>query len=254
MKKMLFLSLFAVLIFLPVFANSWTGNLHDYLCPENLSVSCGIGDSLEFKKSYIFGTFNHLCYDGRADCVPRLVASYYVKKYYVEGRGDSNLLGGAAHLFQDSFCPDHWYPMREFFGKIFVPFAPSWVATIEPQVEHYISSQQKDWNIPIEFRGQIININKDYLDSQKENMILFLAQEPKEGLQELENRINSRIWIDFLRGYKEWIMVMMIIALPLLGYYAFKWKKKRENKTELIFFGLFSCILIFLLLIILLFY
>jgi len=148
-----------------------------------------------------------------------------------------NLLGAAAHLLQDASCPDHWYPMREILGKIIVPFAPSWVGTIESQVMSYRTSGEKNWSIPIEFQGRVVNINETYLLAQRRYIQDFLSEESEESLEEIEKQIASRVFWHNLRSYKEWTMVGALLMTPALAYEAWRWKKKaraRGKKTDLI--------------------
>jgi hypothetical protein len=169
--------------------------------------------------------------------VARLVAKYYVKKYHVEGQQDSKLLGAAAHLLQDANCPDHWYPTREIFGSVIVPFAPSWVETIESQVDSYLRSGEKNWSIPLEFQGKRINIDDAYLLSQKAYIQNFLSTEPQESLEEIGAQIDAKSFWSGLRGYKEWIMVGAILTIPFLAYEVWQWKRKgktAKKKADLI--------------------
>lgn len=240
MNQKFFLLFFVFLLtasFFPSTVMAWTGAVHDYMCPEGFQIDCKIADTQDFKKNYPYGDVSHHCYDNKTDAPVRLVAKYYVKKYYVEGQKDSNLLGAAVHLLQDASCPDHWYPTREFFGRIFVPFAPSWVGTIESKVESYRLSGEKNWNIQIDFQGKTVNVNDDYLLSQRRHVQDFLSKEPEESLEEIERQINSRIFWHNLRSYKEWIVVAALVMTPFLAYDAWQWKKKAKTtkkKTDLI--------------------
>jgi len=234
----LLLAFLITVLLLPSTVMAWTGAVHDYMCPEGYLIDCKIADSSDFQKNYPYARQSfHLCYDNKTDGLPRLVAKYYVKKYYVEGQEDLDLLGAAAHLLQDASCPDHWYPTRKIFGKIFVPFAPSWVGTIESKVESYRKSGEKDWNIQIKFQGKVINVNDDYLLRQKRYIQDFLSKEPEESLEEIEKQIESRIFWSGLRSYKEWIVVGALLMTPFLAYDAWRWKKKAKTtkkKTDLI--------------------
>lgn len=250
-----------ILLLLPSTAMAWTGAVHDYMCPEGYDIDCKTADSSDFKRNYPFGGSNsHLCYDNKTDGHARLVAKYYVKKYYVEGQKDPNLLGAASHLLQDASCPDHWYPTREILGKIFVPFAPSWVGTIEFRVEDYRWNDVEDWNIQIEFQGRVININDAYLRKQKEYVQDFISNEPQDSLEEIEKQIESRIFWHNLRSAKEWIMLGAILMTPILVYYAWQWKKKAKTAKkkidliETILVLLILAVLLSLLLLIILFY
>jgi len=250
------LSLFvAVGLILPSSAKAWGPKTHNYMCPDNYAIDCTIADSHEFMKNYRFGEkFYHLCLDNKSDCPPRLIAKYYLKKYYVEEEKDPNLLGAAAHLLQDSACPEHWYPKREYFGKVFVPFAPSWLNTVESSVEDYLADQRSDWNIPVNYQGETININQAYLDTQKESIQNYLSQEPSESLEEIEAQINSQNSWARLRSYKEIVILALIIILLPLVYSVWKWKKKKTGLVDLIIISSIFVILGLLLLLILIFY
>jgi hypothetical protein len=244
---------------LPSTVMAWGGAAHGYMRPQGYNIDCGIADTPDFQKNYPYGGFQyHICYDNKTDGMARLVAKYYVKKYYVEGQKDSNLLGAAAHLLQDASCPDHWYPTREIFGRIIVPFAPSWVGTIESQVDSYLRSGEKNWSIPIEFQGKTINVDDAYLLSQKAYIQDFLSKEPTESLEEIQGQVDARSFWSGLRGGKEWFMVGAILMAPFLAYEAVQWKRKgKPKKFDLI--GIIITILIlvvflFLLLLIQLFY
>jgi len=228
---LIFVFLLIIISLFPSTAIAWTGAVHDYMRPEGFQIDCKIADTQDFKKKYPYGDIIHHCYDNKSDAPVRLIAKYYVKKYYVEGQKDSNLLGAAAHLLQDANCPDHWYPMREIFGRIFVPFAPGWVGTIEFKVESYRLSGEKDWNIPVDFQGKTVNVNDDYLLSQRRYVQDFLSKEPEESLEEIEGQINSKIFWFNLRSYKEWFMVVVIIMIPILIFEVWQWRRKAKAKT-----------------------
>lgn len=256
-----YLSSLAFLVFallglvFPLPIRGWTGGTHHYLCPDEYPLDCGIADSLEFKKTYPFAEdFSHLCFDNKEDCLPRLVAKYYLKKYYLEGEKDLNLLGGAAHLLQDAACPDHWYPMRQYGGKIFVPFAPSWVGKTEGLVGRYLESGPGDWNLPREFQRRTINVNQAYLDTQREVVRRVLSQEPEETLEELEAQIKSKKAWSWLRSLKEALMLGGVILLPILGWELWKWKKERTGRFDLVATFAILGILLIVLLLIYLFY
>lgn len=237
MKKPKFsLLILAFMISISLFSSpvmAWTWTVHDYMRPEGYDIDCKIADYRDFQRTYPYGDLSHLCYDNKTDGLPRLVAKYYVKKYYVEGQEDADLLGAAAHLLQDASCPDHWYPLTEIFGRIIVPFAPGWVGTIESRVESYLKSGEKEWNISIDFQGKVVNINDDYLLRQRRYIQGFLSREPEESLKEIENQIESRIFWHNLRTRKEWIMVGAIVTSPFLVYEAWKWKKKAKATKKI---------------------
>jgi len=222
---------------LPSTVMAW-GGAHGYMCPQGYNIDCGIADTPDFQKNYPYGGFqSHVCYDNKTDGMARLVAKYYVKKYYVEGQKDSNLLGAVAHLLQDASCPAHWYAVMGIFGRAIALFAPSWVETIESQVDSYLKSGEKNWSIPIEFQGKVINIDDAYLLSQKAYIQDFLSKEPQESLEEIGKQIDAKSFWSELRGYKEWIMVCAILTIPFLAYEAWQWKRKRKTikkKADLI--------------------
>jgi hypothetical protein len=256
---LLILAFLITMTLLPSTVMAWTGAVHDYMCPNGYDIDCTIADTHDFQKNYPYGAHqNHLCYDNKTDGMARLVAKYYVKKYYVEGQNDSNLLGAAAHLLQDASCPDHWYPTREIFGSVIVPFAPSWVGTIESQVESYREKGEKNWSIPIEFQGKSINIDDAYLLSQKAYIQNFLSTEPQESLEEIGAQIDARSLWSGLRSTKEWIIVGAIIMAPFLAFEAVQWKRKGKPKRidliGTIITIMILAVFLFLLLLIQLFY
>ncbi len=224
-------------------ASAWTWPVHTYMCPDMQTIDCREADKFEFQRDYPYGNEIHLCYDNNPNCMPRLVAKYYVKKYFVEGKKDTKLLGAAAHLLQDAATPDHWFPMREFFGRIFVPFAPAWVGTMEGRVDSALQGNA-EWNIPIEFQGNVVNINKEYLERQKENIRQFLSKEPAESLEEIEQQINARLFWTWLRGFKEWIYVWIIIAAVTLAYGIWDWKRAKKKKFRKIDFVILSVFMV----------
>lgn len=250
MKLRLFFLISLILTLLvaifPSTARAWAGEAHQYMCPPDLLFSCTEADHPDFKRKYPFAeNFNHLCFDNKPDCLARLVAKYYLKKYFVEGEKDPKLVGGAAHFLQDAACPDHWYPMREYFGRIFVPFAPSWVGKTEGLVDRYLKSGEVDWNLPRKFQGKTININAAYLDAQKEQIQNLIAQEPQENLGDLEAQIKSKNTWAWLRSVKEMVMLAAVILLPAWGYVALKWKRKKEGLSDLVIISLILALFIF---------
>jgi hypothetical protein len=244
---------------LPSTVMAWVGTTHDYMCPNGYKIDCKIADSPDFQKNYSYGGFQyHICYDNKTDGMARLVAKYYVKKYYAEGQKDPNLLGAAAHLLQDASCPAHWYVTLSILGNPISLFAPSWVGTIEYQVDTYLKNDEKNWSIPIEFQGKTVIIDDAYLLSQKAYIQNFLSTEPTESLEEIQKQVDARSFWSGLRAYREWIMVCALLVTPFLAYDAVQWKRKgKPKKLDLI--GIIITILIlavflFLLLLIQLFY
>lgn len=248
MEKKLFVGLFLILLIIsvslfPARVEAWGEDIHDYLCPvefQAVSTGCRIADSREFQKNYPFAeVMNHLCLDNKPDCPPRLVAKYYVKKYYFEGKKDLNLLAGAAHLIQDSYVPDHWYPMRSFFGRIFVPFAPRWVGTTEGLVSEQLSRRQTNWSIH--------GVNQAYLEDIKEKVVELTSHEPTEGLGQLENQIRNRSFWQKVRSYKEWVYIPIIIITPFLIYEIFKARKSGKINSDLLITAITEGIFVILL-------
>jgi hypothetical protein len=235
---LLILAFLTTSVLLPSTAMAWTGAAHDHMCPDGYNIDCKIADTPDFQKNYPYGGFQyHICYDNKTDGMARLVAKYYVKKYYAEGQKDSKLLGAAAHLLQDASCPAHWYVTLTIFGNQFSLFAPSWVGTIESQVDTYLKSGEKNWSIPIEFQGKTVIINDAYLLSQKAYIQDFLSKEPTESLEELQRQADAKSFWSGLRGYRDWIIIIAIITTPFLAYEAWQWKRKGKTikkKVDLI--------------------
>lgn len=190
-----FLIVIFLLVMLPERARAWGGDLHDYLCPEflkSVDKGCGIADDFRFQQMEPLARVeNHLCLDNKPDCGARAVAKYLVKKYYTEGEGDLRLLAGAAHLIQDSYVPDHGYFMREYFGKIFVPFAPSWLGTTEEEVSKAMAKDE-DFNLEREMGGEKVLINRAYLENVKREVERFVKSEPSEDLETLRGWAKTR--------------------------------------------------------------
>lgn len=88
------------------------------------------------------------------------------------GEKDLRLLAGAAHLIQDSYVPDHGYFMREYFGKIWVPFAPSWLGTTEEEVSKAVA------------RGEEFSLERE--------VERFVRSEPSEDLETLKSWAKTR--------------------------------------------------------------
>ena len=224
---------------LPSTAMAWTGAVHDYMCPNGYEIDCTIADTPDFQTNYPYGGYQyHVCYDNKTEGMARLVAKYYVKKYYVDGQRDLNLLGAAAHLLQDASCPAHWYATLAIFGSPIALFAPSWVGTIESQVDSYLESGEKNWSIPMEFQGKSISIDDASLLSQKAYIRNFLSTEPKESLEEIGAQIDARSFWSSLRSYKEWVVIGAIFTAPFIAYDVVQWKRKgkttTKNRTDLI--------------------
>lgn len=246
------LGVFLAFLFLFLFiftgeVKAWGGDVHSYLCPG--SYDCTIADSREFKIAYKWDSFGHLCLDNQSDCLARLGAKYFLKKYYSEGKKDWKLIATAAHLYQDASCPDHWYPMREYFGRIIIPLAPSWVTKIEGGVSRNLSfrpqpgDKRDDWNIPIIWQGQKIDINKAYLDNAKESLKNFVSQEPQENLEDLKRQIDTKMTMTLIRSYKE-IAYLILILVFLVWLYTLWALKKKGQKSDLLIASAMLAILV----------
>lgn len=239
-KKKILLGFLIVLLFVvsATKVKAWGGDIHSYLCPG--SYDCSIADNKEFQTTYKWSSFGHLCIDNQSDCLARLGAKYFLKKYYLEGKKNWKLLAASAHLYQDASCPDHWYPMREYLGKIIVPFAPSWVTKIEGGVSSNFSFRPQPgdardkWNIPIAWRGQKIDINKAYLDGTKVTLAQFVSKEPVESLEVIETQINRKRTLTLVRSYKEIVYLLFPIVLSIWLYTLWLFKKKKQKSDFII--------------------
>ncbi|HUV43129.1 MAG TPA: hypothetical protein VMY36_04495 [Patescibacteria group bacterium] len=246
LKIVFFVSfLFGLAFLLPASVFAWAGGTHAYLCPPMTGLNCNIADDVHFKETYPLGEVNHLCLDNKPDCPPRLMAKYYLKKYYFEGEKDINLLGAAAHLYQDSFCPEHWYPMREFFGRPIAFFSPDWVGRIEGLVDQNLSQGNKDWDLTLNHQGKTLVVDQLYLDNLKEEMTDFLNQEPVESLTELESQIKIKNFFSLVRGLREILLPVLVLISLVLIYSFWQWQKNKKGKSDLIIVGLILGILLF---------
>ena len=250
MKLKFFFIFFLFLFFFllsPSKIQAWSAVIHDYLCPENLEVSCGIADDRFFIRDYPFGRVWHLCLDNKPDCPPRLVAKYYVKKYFISPDKDPKLLAAAAHLIQDSVCPDHWFSMREFAGRTMVLFAPKWATKTEGMVGEAVSRHLTNWDYPIEYHGQIIHLNQEYLDKEKPKIAAFINEVPKESLEELARQIKIKFFWTYARSFREIIYIALIILLLILPFIFWQWLKNKKKKNDLLIMafliGLFAIVL-----------
>lgn len=238
MRKVFLIFFFLFSFIFPGEVKAWGGDIHSYLCPG--SYDCTIADSREFKIAYKWDSFGHLCLDNQPDCTARLGAKYFLKKYYLEGEKDWKLIAAAAHIYQDATCPDHWYPMREYFGRIIVPFAPSWVTKIEGGVSKNMSfrpqpGETRDkWSLPIVWHGQKIDVNKAYLDSVKTSLENFISQEPQEELEDLRRQIDAKMTMTLIRSYKEVAYLVSLLIIPVWLYTLWAFKKKGQKKDFLI--------------------
>jgi len=241
-----------VLLF-PLKVNAWGDDIHRYLCPEELTQvkdGCKIADTWEFVQQYPHSELmNHLCLDNKPDCPAKVLAKYYVKKYYIEGKKDLNLLAAAAHLIQDANVPDHWFPMRAFGEKIFVPFVPSWVGKTEGLVSMAINQRKTDWNFPREFGGKTFNINLAYLENIKAQIAETISHEPTESLAMLEAQIKQRSFWQKVRSYRELAQLGLLILLPFLVFCFWRWESKKQGKVDFLILAIFwLALLIFYLL------
>lgn len=243
-----------ILIFLP-FVSAWGGETHVRLCPDNYEIDCNVADSFEFQRNNPHAnTWYHVCYDNTENCMPRLAAKYFLKRYYLEGKSDQDLLGAAAHLFQDASCPLHWYPGFKIFGQDRFLSAPRRIKIIESEVDSRLLNREEDWNIQIEFKGNDIDVNKKYLDNLKKETSEFISKEPEESIESLQSQLKSKLIWHRLRAYQDFIMLLFIIFIPILGYGVWKYKKERKISSDLIISIIVLLILVTLFIIIKLFY
>lgn len=247
-KSLVRATLFLLMFFLiPGEVEAWGGDIHRYLCPG--VYDCNIADDRQFKIEYEWGDYGHLCLDNQPDCTARLGAKYFLKKYYLGGKQDWKLLAAASHVYQDASCPDHWYPMREYLGRIIVPFAPSWVTKVENEVSRNMSFRPQPgevrdkWNLPIIWHGQKIDINKAYLDNVKTSLEDFVSQEPQEELEDLQKQINTKMTMTHIRSYKEIAYLVCLIIFPIWLYTLWTLKKKR-SKTDFVIVSVILAVLI----------
>ena len=248
MNRLISVIILFSLIFIP-FVSAWSRGTHDYSCPENYPIDCNIADSREFQENNPYAnTLYHVCYDNKEDCMPRLAAKYFLKKYYIEEKTNKELLGATSHLFQDALCPSHWYPGFKIFGEDTYIFAPKWVKTFEGDV-NIKSNQKEKWDINIEYKKEIININEDYLDNLEKQVEEFLSQEPKESLEEIEGKIKSKKVWHYLRAYQSFIIILFIILIPALVYELWKCKRNKRFSFDIALVGAISLlsILVFIL-------
>jgi len=238
MKKKRFIFGFVFLLFMYLsfnFASAWSGGTHDYSCPENYSINCNVADSFEFQKDNSYAnTIYHVCYDNKEDCMPRLSAKYFLKKYYIEGKTNPEFIGAAMHLLQDASCPAHWYPRFEILGRETGVLSPKWVKDVEWRINSKLENHEENWNIKIVYKGESININEDYLNNLKKEISETVSEEPEESLEEIEAKIKSRkIW-HYLRGYQDFIIILFFILIPILGYAFWRYKKEKKISSDLI--------------------
>lgn len=231
-KGVIFLLLLLVLNL--KFVSAWGHETHTRFCPED-SIDCNIADSFEFQRNNPYAnSIYHVCYDNKKDCMPRLVAKYLLKKYHIEGKINQELLGATAHLFQDASCPGHWYPGFRTLGQDRYPFAPKWVKTLEQDVNAVLSRQEENWNVAINYRGEIINVNENYLNEIKKSVSESISQEPEQSLDEIESQIKSKKVWHYLRAYQNHIIILFILFVPVFGFGLWKYKKEKRISSNLI--------------------
>lgn len=173
----------------PIFA--WFPDTHKFLCPSSL-LDCSSADSVKFRENYQFGaSLFHTCFDNKENCLARLVAKYNLKKYYDEGKTDQTLLAAAAHFYQDANYPDHW--------------GPSWLGKEE------------------------IILNKSKMDDLKRNTAGFIASEPTESLAKIESEIKVVDFWTRIRLWKEVLIVLAIILIPVCFYCGFQWARGEQG-------------------------
>lgn len=248
--KFLFVFLLSSFFFLafPLKIQAWSAVIHNYLCPDIVKNQCTIADDRSFIRDYPFGGIWHLCLDNKPDCPPRLVAKYYVKKYFISPDKDPKLLAAAAHLMQDSLCPDHWFSMREFAGRTMVLFAPKWATKTESMMGDAVSRHLTNWDYPIEYHGQIIHLNQEYLDKEKPKIEAFINEVPKESVEELARQIKIKVFWTYVRSFREIIYIVLIILLLILPFIFWQWLKNKKKKNDLLIMafliGLFTVVLL----------
>lgn len=223
-----------ILIFLP-FVSAWGEETHVRFCPDNYDIDCTVADSFEFQRNNPnANAWYHVCYDNTENCMPRLAAKYFLKRYYLEGKMDQDLLGAAAHLFQDASCPLHWYPGFKIFGQDIILSAPQQVKIIESEVDSRLLNREENWNIPIKFKGDDIDINKKYLDNLKKETSEFISKEPEESIESLQSQSKSKLIWHRLRAHQDFIILLFIILIPILIYGVWKYKKERKISSDLV--------------------
>lgn len=141
--------------------------------------------------------------------------------------------------------------MREYFGRIIVPFAPSWATKIEGGVSKNMSFRPQPgevrdkWNLPIVWHGQKIDINKAYLDETKESLKNFVSQEPPEKLEDLKKQIDTKMTMTLVRSYKEIAYLITIMVFPVWLYTLWAFKKKGQKSDFLIASAILAVLVIY---------
>lgn len=258
MKKRLFVFIIVFLLVMCFpfnFVSAWSRGTHDYSCPENYSIDCKVADYFEFQKNnHYANTIYHVCYDNKEDCISRLTAKYFLKKYYIGGKTDQELIGAAAHLLQDASCPAHWYPGFKILGKDTYIFAPRWVEDIEWKVNSELENHKENWGIGITYKGKKISINEDFLNNLKKEISGTILKEPQESLENIESQIKSKIKWHYLRAYQSFIIILFVLIVPFFGYGLWKYKKRKKKSLNLIITGIVIIILSLLFILIKIFY
>lgn len=235
------------------FVSAWTHDVHIKFCP-NAEIDCTIADSFDFQKDNPNAIiYNHVCYDNKEDCVTRLAAKYFLKKFYLGNKSDKSLLGASLHLYQDASCPQHWYPGFKILGREVYLFAPSWVKNVEGLVSIKLSTQE-NWSIPIKFREKIMDIDEEYLNNMEQRSIEFLSQEPEESLKEIESQINSKkIW-HYLRAYQCFFIIFSIFFFFAILFESCKFRKSKKISIKLIIYSIAFFVILLTLIITKIFY
>ncbi|MFH1430132.1 MAG: hypothetical protein ABIG71_01245 [Candidatus Uhrbacteria bacterium] len=212
-------------------AFAWSGGVHDFTCPES-ALNCRIADDAGFQQENPYlSVYHHLCLDNKPNCLGRVTADYYLKKYYVTGNRD--FLGAAAHLYQDAHTPDHWYVSRQLPWKNGELFSPRWASEIEGEAGFIIENQNPDtvYDRVITFQGQEIHINTAYLDYVKTDVASRIAHEPSESLDELEARVLNMRWRARVRSYKDVALALALLSSVLAAVYVLVWAVRRHFRA-----------------------
>jgi hypothetical protein len=205
---------------------AWGGDTHIWLCPFD-EINCRIADSSEFKSEFSYAqTLNHFCYEGEENCSSKLVAKYFLKRYYLEGETNLDFLGAAAHLYQDSLSPNHEYLTVGILGKSHIPvFSPMWVMSFEGKVDN--SLKKENWSMEINHRGEIINIDEEYLKITKERILDFVSSEPEESLEDIENQIRTKYFGSYVKIGQNSMAILFLVLIPVFGHRVWKHRKKK---------------------------
>jgi hypothetical protein len=237
--------LFFFFFLFPAKIQAWGPETHGYLCRLTPELDCNLGDKPEFVKKYrVQGFMSHVCYSNKSDCPPRLIARYYLKQYYQQGRQNKELLSLAAHLFQDAACPQHWYSYRLLGNFSFAIFHPISIFGIENKIDDAFRNQDVGWSFPLKIPGQRLEINQNYLDNLRAEANTSLSQEPKEDLAFLKKQILSkRVGYKIRSYYWDGAGLVILVVLPIFFWQLKKYLKTKKGKNDVIVLGLFLGIL-----------